>query len=141
MTNTFISDLAFGKEYEKRALNYFSNYRDVEFSQGKNKLYDVSIVMNDHRRFIEVKSDRMGKRTGNVAIEYECNGKPSGITSTGSDYWVYFVEGVGVYKFPIADLREIFSRCWYKCIKGGDGFRSKMKLIPIADLKAFEVQC
>jgi hypothetical protein len=138
---TFASDLKFGQAYEKLALNYFSNYRDVEFSKGKDKLYDVSIVdcNTSQRVFIEVKSDRMGKRTGNVAIEYECNGQPSGIMSTGSDYWVYFVEEVGVYKFPIADLREIFSRAWYRTAKGGDGLRSKMKLIPIADLSAWVV--
>ena len=33
-------------------------------------------------KLIEVKSDRLAHKTGNVYIEYECRGKPSGIATT-----------------------------------------------------------
>ena len=39
---------------------------------------------------IEVKSERdIWQKTGNIAIEYECYGKPSGISSTEADYWFH----------------------------------------------------
>lgn len=135
----FVNDLKFGKEYEKLALKYFE-YVSYKFSEGKNKEYDIALTRLDGGiDKVEVKSDRIGKWTGNIAIEYECNYKPSGITSTCSDYWVYFVEGVGVYKFHIDNLREIFKNNIYKCISGGDGYRSKMKLIPMTELTNFKM--
>ena len=43
---------------------------------------------------IEVKSERSWwKKTGNIAIEYEYRGKPSGIYATTSDYWFHRLEG------------------------------------------------
>lgn len=42
---------------------------------------------------IEVKHDRMIAKTGNVALEYECNGKPSGIKASTATYWVYVIKG------------------------------------------------
>ena len=42
---------------------------------------------------IEVKSERnWWKKTGNIAIEYEYRGKPSGIYATKSDYWFHRLE-------------------------------------------------
>ena len=42
------------------------------------------------RQKIEVKSERdMWQRTGNIAIEYESYGKPSGINVTEADYWFH----------------------------------------------------
>ena len=44
---------------------------------------------------VEVKTDRMTHKTGNVFIEYESRGKPSGIATTDADYWVYKIDEVG----------------------------------------------
>lgn len=124
----FCNDLKFGKKYEKLALKYVE-YNDIEFKKGCFKPYDF---IADGKTKYEIKSDRMGHRTGNMAIEYFCNNKPSGITSTEADYWIYFViypDKTDCYKFPTAELRELIKDC--RKVSGGDGYRSRLSLLPI----------
>ena len=136
----FLKDLSFGKAYEKEAFKYFPNSTSFEFSVGRDKRYDVKFLCGDKEAiFVEVKADRLGKKTGNIAIEYECNNLPSGISTTTSDYWLYFVEEVGVFKFPIKELRTLFFENNFRKVSGGDGWRSRMKLIPITSLEKWRV--
>ena len=52
---------------------------DLDLKYGKVREKRVADMLQDKK--IEVKSERdMWVRTGNIAIEYECYGKPSGIT-------------------------------------------------------------
>ncbi len=54
---------------------------DLDLSYGKVREKQVADMLQDKK--IEVKSERgMWMNTGNIAIEYECNGKPSGIQTT-----------------------------------------------------------
>jgi len=124
----FTEDLKFGNSYEKKALEYLE-YSNVEFSKGCFKPYDFII---DGKTKYEVKSDRLGYKTGNLAIEYYCGNSPSGISTTKADYWLYFViypDKCDCYKFTIDELKELIKDC--RKVKGGDGWRSHMKLLPI----------
>ena len=114
----FQKQLANGNIYEMRSLMYMEH--------------------DTYEQKIEVKSDRKAGRTGNMAIEYECNGKPSGITSTEADYYIYFIiymdeiqeDGLPreeCYKIPIKKLIKIAKEC--KKVIGGDGNRSCMYLV------------
>ena len=59
---------------------------DLEYGQVREQL--VADMLQDKK--IEVKSERdMWQRTGNIAIEYQSYGKPSGIDATESDYWFH----------------------------------------------------
>ena len=59
---------------------------DLQYGQVREKI--VADMLQDKK--IEVKSERgMWLQTGNIAIEYECYGKPSGINATKSDYWFH----------------------------------------------------
>lgn len=40
---------------------------------------------------VEIKEDISCSKYGNVAVEYECRGKPSGLITTKAPYWVYKV--------------------------------------------------
>ena len=54
---------------------------DIDLEYGKVREQMVADMLQDKK--IEVKSERgMWMRTGNIAIEYECYGKPSGIAAT-----------------------------------------------------------
>jgi len=58
---------------------------DIDLQYGKVREQLVADMLQDKK--IEVKSERdVWQRTGNIAIEYECYGKPSGINATESDY-------------------------------------------------------
>ena len=127
--NKFHKDLKQGQKYETKCLEYL-DYDSVIHKKGYFKEYDLTIFKNGHPIKIEVKSDRQASKTGNLAIEYECNNNPSGITSTKADYWVYFVvypDREECYKIPIDDLKNIIKDC--RKVSGGDGYKSRMYLL------------
>jgi len=125
---TFTEDLNFGKEYEKKALEYIE-YKTVIFPEGYFKPYDF---ITDGDTKYEVKCDRLGYKTGNLAIEYECNNKPSGISTTEADYWIYFIispDKTDCYKIPVSDLLNLINDC--RKVRGGDNYMSCLRLLPI----------
>ena len=89
---------------------------------------------------IEVKSERdVWKRTGNIAIEYECYGKPSGINATEADYWFHnLCVGEDVYAtlvFKTENLKKILDSLERKVsVNGGDHNASRTYLISLQKL-------
>ena len=88
------------------------------------KEYDIIVKQNGNETKYEIKADRLSYKTRNVCIEIAYKGQPSGITSTASDYWGYFViksEGYDLYLIPTDELKEmIFSKpSKYKSIRRG----------------------
>ena len=86
----WISDLAFGEKMEQEYLKY-TDYKQYIKVSGNFKYYDFRLIdSNDDIYYIEVKADRQTRNTNNIFIEYECRGKPSGISTTQADLIVYF---------------------------------------------------
>ena len=112
----FDIDLKYGQVREKQVLNIFANKK------------------------IEVKTERdWWEKTGNIALEYECNGKPSGISSTQSDYWIHILakgnKNHCMLVFEVPRLKKIINK--YKDTHTrmvGDGGRSKCVILPIKKL-------
>lgn len=128
MTN-FTNDLDFGNEYEKKAINLFE-YKSFEIKKGYFKEYDIILNLKNKKEVkIEVKADRKTKYTGNIVIEFDCRGKPSGITTTEADKWVYFVDGTNeVYIIPTKILKRTIEKLNPPKVKGGDDYLSRMYL-------------
>ena len=128
---TFSKDLAFGKKYEQLATEYF-NYTEIKYAPNRMfKPYDFQVLECDKWIKVEVKADKMTKKTGNICIEFKCSNKPSGITTTESNYYIYFVVGTDdVYKIPTNDIRKIIRNNNFITYKGGDNYRSEFYLIP-----------
>ena len=91
---------------------------------------------------IELKSETwQWERTGNIAIEYRCDGKPSGISMTQADFWVHELrrdDATLVYlMFPIDRLKALTreaiksGRC--RANVGDDG-RFDVALIRLSDI-------
>ena len=55
---------------------------------------DIVGVVNGREVTIEVKEDVRTKDTGNVVIECESRGQPSGIMTTKADFWVFRIHTV-----------------------------------------------
>ena len=55
---------------------------------------------------LEVKRDFIAHKTKRVYVEYECNGKPSGITKTEADWWAFVMDDCAVM-IPTAKLEEL----------------------------------
>lgn len=98
---------------------------------------------------VEVKTDWIAARTGNVFIEYESRGKLSGLATTQAKFWAYIIlkEGTPRETFSVDDIQDILffkvekikdvCRNWLKTNppkRGGDSNTSLGCLVPIKDL-------
>jgi len=92
---------------------------------------------------LEVKRDFWTGRSGNIAIEFESRGKPSGIAKTKSDYYVFILaeeyrdELIIIMKTE--RLKAVAREYYLKgCVKEmGDDNSSLAILIPLKDLSKF----
>ena len=116
---------------------------DLDLQYGKVREQAVADMLQDKR--IEVKSERgMWMRTGNIAIEYESYGKPSGIAATESDYWFHNLcigdEIFATIVFDTKNLKRIIDNLDYKrSVNGGDHNASKMYLLNLQKLFSSDV--
>lgn len=110
---------------------------------GEFKPYDFRLDLRnmfDHPFFEErheVKHDLASERTGNVAIEYACNGKPSGVMTSSADIWDIVV-GQKIYVIErhvlLIDTCQAIFRNAPTLRKGGDGGRARINLVPVKEL-------
>lgn len=109
---------------------------DLDLVYGKDGEDLVLSLLNGATK-VEVKTDRIAHLTGNIAIEYEFNGKPSGISTTTADYWAFVLgENSSVIFVKTENIKEI-ARFWYRngrIKQGGDYNSAKMILIPITEI-------
>lgn len=116
---------------------------DIDLEYGTIR-EDRVAEMLQHKK-IEVKSERgMWMDTGNIAIEYECWNKPSGIKATESDYWFHnLCVGDNEYctlVFKTDVLRTIVDKLdYFKTVSGGDNNASKMYLVNLQKLFSSDV--
>ena len=116
---------------------------DIDLEYGKVREQQVADMLQDKK--IEVKSERdVWQKTGNIAIEYECYGKPSGINATESDYWFHNLcigsETFATIVFDTASLKRIIDNLDNKrVVSGGDHNASKMYLLNLQKLFSSDV--
>jgi hypothetical protein len=116
---------------------------DLDLQYGKVREQRVAEMLQDKK--IEVKSERdVWQKTGNIAIEYQSYGKPSGIDATESDYWFHnLCIGEDTYctlVFETKNLRKIINNLDYKrSVSGGDNYAAKMYLLNLQKLFSSDV--
>jgi hypothetical protein len=116
---------------------------DLDLEYGKVREQAIADMLQDKK--IEVKSERdVWQHTGNIAIEYESYGKPSGIAATEADYWFHnLCIGDDIFATLVFDtdsLRRIIDNLDYKrSVSGGDHNASKMYLLNLQKLFSSDV--
>tara|TARA_R110000787_G_scaffold134120_2_gene246525 strand:- start:2346 stop:2717 length:372 start_codon:yes stop_codon:yes gene_type:complete len=114
--------------------------------------YDLEIGLEGERivddlfknKRIEVKRDSWIGRSGNIAVEYESRGKPSGIAKTQADYWLFIFSKEYEDKVMLIvetnKLKKVARNYYNKgSIKAmGDSNTSYSILIPIKDINSFK---
>ena len=116
---------------------------DIDLEYGKVREKQVADMLQDKK--IEVKSERgMWQRTGNIAIEYESYGKPSGIAATESDYWFHNLcvgeDTFCTLVFNTDSLKKIVNNLDSKrSVSGGDNNASRMYLVNLQKLFSSDV--
>lgn len=106
---------------------------DLDLEYGQVREDEVANMLQDKK--IEVKSERdVWQRTGNIAIEYQSWGKPSGIAATEADYWFHnLCVGDDIYAtivFRVDILKKIIDNLdSVRSVSGGDANASRMYLL------------
>ena len=117
--NNFKKDLEFGQYYENELLQYL-DYDTYEQAEGNFKLWDIKIVKDGMETTYECKADKRAYESKNIAIEFECNGKDSGIKTTKCTYWCHYVidflGGYQLYMIKRKQLIKMLNRGEYKRI-------------------------
>ena len=116
---------------------------DIDLEYGKVREKMVADMLQDKK--IEVKSERdVWQKTGNIAIEDECYGKPSGINATESDYWFHNLcigdETFATIVFDTESLKRIIANLDSKrSVSGGDNNAARMYLLNLQKLFSSDV--
>jgi len=105
-----------------------------------NKYFDILMLdKNKKDVMIEVKSDSKTAYTPNIIFEFESYGKPSGVKTSTSDYWVYvfpplkeiwFIKTNALKKIIKTYNPEILPESYdtWTWVYGGDGKNTKCYL-------------
>ena len=134
----FKDDLALGKKYENIAISMLGAGA-VEKAPEDKAFADYDFIHNGV--MYEVKSDRVSYRTGNLVIEYEHTGIPSGISISKADMWLYFVinnvEAYTCYKIPKGEINRAILTGKFKKSSCDNG-NSKFYLLPVNLFKDYK---
>ena len=142
LKSKFEKDLKQGNNGEKIIMMYL-------FCQGMklvgfNDDYKYDIKMFSEKRneevLFEVKTDVYPKDTGNLAIEIRYKGKPSGISHTEADWFIYWYRDISfnnVWMIKVDDLKSLIKKSNFKIVNGGDDNQSQLVLIPRKEYKKY----
>lgn len=122
----------------------------VTISSGKKFDLQLSQALIDEQRLadifshsrierVELKSESFQwERTGNICIEFESRGQPSGIAATEADYWVHELKRDGetlVYlMFPTERLKALCRKSGRVVHGAGDDGAQSVVILPLAEI-------
>lgn len=116
---------------------------DIDLQYGtirEEKIIDMFL-----NKKIEVKSERdTWMKTGNICIEYESYGKPSGIIATEADFWFHNLcikdDIFCTLVFDVPKLKKLMDKLDFKkSVSGGDHNASRLWLVSIQKLFTSDV--
>jgi len=116
---------------------------DLDLEYGQIREDRIADMLTNKK--IEVKSERgMWMKTGNICIEYESYGKPSGIITTEADFWFHNLciddDIFCTFIFDVPKLKQLIDKLDFKkSVCGGDNKASKMWLVNIQKLFTSDV--
>jgi len=116
---------------------------DLDLTYGEIREEKIASMLTDKK--VEVKSERdIWQNTGNICIEYESWGKPSGIRATESDYWFHNLcigdDEYCTLVFKTDTLKKIVDKLdTFKTVSGGDSNASRMYLVNLQKLFSTDV--
>lgn len=106
---------------------------DIDLLEGKAREDAFAHLITRAR--VEVKSDRIARRTGNVFVEYEQKSRPSGILTTTADWWTFEVNDECYLFVPTARVkavaRYVYDTYPERVKDGGDFNRYRGVLVPV----------
>jgi hypothetical protein len=126
---SFFEDLKFGNLYEKR---FIKDLKLTDYELAPKKIFKDWDIKTNSATY-EIKTDRYTNKTNNFCIEISCNNKPSGLTTTKSDYYGYYEitnEEPNLYLIPTKDIKELIKNNNFTKKRVGENYKSECFLIP-----------
>jgi len=123
----------------ERIFGVFNNDNkfDIDLSKAQIREKELRDILGKSK--VEVKTDSIWKGSKNLAVEFRCRGKPSGISISEAEYYAFILDAntytEGIIIIPIEKLLYL-ARKFYRMGKvknGGDDNASEMVLIPIVE--------
>tara|TARA_R110000803_G_scaffold53653_1_gene109991 strand:- start:68 stop:574 length:507 start_codon:yes stop_codon:yes gene_type:complete len=137
----FEKDLVLGEQGEKMVALYLMLVHDMTFlGYNKDNRFDILMrnrISNEKKTF-EVKTDYYVDEhndTGNMAIEIRHKNKPSGISCTKADVFIYFFRNLAennIWMIKTSELKSLIKDnvSGLKRVMGGDTKETEILLIP-----------
>jgi hypothetical protein len=133
----FDLDFPVAKETEAEVANLLVKEYGAEIISFENtNKYDIlaRIPSVGEKVKIEVKEDFIGEFTGNVGLEYECRGKPSGIQTTQADYYIYKLHtrshDIQFVMHPVSAIKKMIDdKEYFRIVNGGDKGSNSMNYL------------
>ena len=121
MNYNFEKDLKDGQKGEQVIRHFIESTMDLKYIKDNDtNAYDLLFQGNgEDPTTFEVKTDLWEKDwgkggSGNMAIEYSCRGKPSGIGVSKAKYFVYYLVNVSDKQIWMIETEKLFELI-YKC--------------------------
>jgi hypothetical protein len=130
----FNMDLPVAIETEKEVAQIMAKIYDARILRFENSnKYDILARIKGKEYKFEIKEDFMTCKTGNVALEFECRGSPSGIHTTEADFYIYKIHGkngIHFYLFKIENILKMVSdNPQTPIVNGGDKGSNSMNYL------------
>ena len=124
--------MADGHKGEEAVRHFCETVLDLRWIRyNDDSAFDI-LLRDDEYNLItyEVKTDLFEKDwgeggTGNMAIEYKCRGKKSGIRKTKAMYFAYYIpngRAKQLWVIEVEDLKNLLKTCVSKRVSGGETY-------------------
>lgn len=120
-------------------IKMFNNDKRFDLDLKYGQVFEKKVADMLQNSTIEIKTEReKWKSTGNIVIEFESRGKPSGIATTEADYWFHNLalgeDIVMTLVFPTKILKNYITQAMPRIVRGGDNNTSRLYLLNLQDL-------
>jgi hypothetical protein len=122
----FRQDHKIARKTERQIADYLVSKGYEFIDECNNSDYDIRMkTPSGDVITIEIKEDFSCRKTGNVGLEYHCRGKPSGISVSKADFYLYKVHEPNgeknMYIIKTSELKEMVeNKLWFREVNGGD---------------------
>lgn len=122
--NQFFIDNKIAQKNEEIVQKLYINFGMINIEPNFDYRYDFKGILNNKELKIECKEDFLCEKTNNVAVEFSCRNKPSGILTSEADFYIYTVHtktGIIILKIKSESLKDaILKKLYFTIVNGGD---------------------
>jgi len=127
-------DLLIARECEKEVADILTKYGIEILGFEHTNKYDILTRVDGKEYTFEVKEDFTCERTGNVGLEFECRGRPSGIQVSKADYYIYKIhtknDGICFFLCKTSNLKNMIDAVeYFRVVNGGDRMSNSMNYL------------